>query len=239
MSLEKTNLVTKVALNPQFVYPKRGWNWSFRSGWTKFCSSHSTCFQSVTYSCYSTYFQSVIFSWESMYCQSVIQINFSPYSYSTQKQRNRCKARWWKTKRERKRPMFHSARTIQTRKRAVTRKTKTKQRRKRPMQSRKRNGWIIKKECTLEAEILVDIDHGSTPFDIFQMVTGMKERLEIIFTETNRYAIQKGRNFSNNNSNNKTDKSYKIRPVMEHLNKVFAESLSNSLFQSVEEHVQV
>ena len=135
--------------------------------------------------------------------------------------------------------MFHSARTIQTRKRAVTRKTKTKQRRKRPMQSRKRNGWIIKKECTLEAEILVDIDHGSTPFDIFQMVTGMKERLEIIFTETNRYAIQKGRNFSNNNSNNKTDKSYKIRPVMEHLNKVFAESLSNSLFQSVEEHVQV
>ena len=107
------------------------------------------------------------------------------------------------------------------------------------MQSRKRTGWIIKKECTLEAEILVDIDHGSTPFDIFQMVTGMKERLEIIFTETNRYAIQKGRNFSNNNSNNKTDKSYKIRPVMEHLNKVFAESLSNSLFQSVEEHVQV
>ena len=53
---------------------------------------------------------------------------------------------------------------------------------------------MTKKECTLEAEALVDLDHGSTPFDIFQMVTGMNELLEIIVTETNRYATQKGPN---------------------------------------------
>ena len=40
---------------------------------------------------------------------------------------------------------------------------------------------------------------------------------------------------SNNDSYDKTEKSYKIRPGMENLNKVFAESLSNSLFQSVDE----
>ena len=49
-----------------------------------------------------------------------------------------------------------------------------------------------KKEYTLEAEVLIDLDHGSTPFKIF---TGMNELLEIIITETNRYAIQKGCNF--------------------------------------------
>ena len=26
---------------------------------------------------------------------------------------------------------------------------------------------MAKKECTLEAEVLVDLDHSSTPFDIF------------------------------------------------------------------------
>ena len=50
---------------------------------------------------------------------------------------------------------------------------------------------MTKKESTLEAEILVDLDHGSTPFGIFQTVTGMNELLEIIVVETNRYAAQK------------------------------------------------
>ena len=54
---------------------------------------------------------------------------------------------------------------------------------------------MTKKECPLEAELLVDLDHSSTPFDIFQTVTGMNELLEIIVTETNRCATQKGRNF--------------------------------------------
>ena len=54
---------------------------------------------------------------------------------------------------------------------------------------------MTKKECNLEVEVLVDLDHGSTPFDIIQTVTGMNELLEIILTETNGYATQKGRNF--------------------------------------------
>ena len=54
---------------------------------------------------------------------------------------------------------------------------------------------MTKKECTLEAEVLVNLGHGSTPFDIFQMVTRMNELLEIFVMETNRYATQKGHNF--------------------------------------------
>ena len=151
---------------------------------------------------------------------------------------------------------------------------------------------MTKKKCTLEAEVLIDLDHGSTPFDIFQTVTGMNELREM---ETNRYTTQKGLNFEtvknemkaflgvnfimginklpsledyrstdkcignekiqnvttrtrfqsilqnphyfNNDNDDKTDKSYKIRPVIKHLNNVFVESLSNSLFQSVDKHM--
>ena len=56
---------------------------------------------------------------------------------------------------------------------------------------------MTKEECTLEAEVFVDLDRGSTPFDIFQTVTGMNELLEniVMVTETNGYATQKGLNF--------------------------------------------
>ena len=151
---------------------------------------------------------------------------------------------------------------------------------------------MTKKKCSLEAEVLIDLDHGSIPFDIFQTVTGMNELREM---ETNRYTTQKGLNFEtvknemkaflgvnfimginklpsledyrstdkcignekiqnvttrtrfqsilqnphyfNNDNDDKTDKSYKIRPVIKHLNNVFVESLSNSLFQSVDKHM--
>ena len=151
---------------------------------------------------------------------------------------------------------------------------------------------MTKKKCTLEAEVLIDLDHGSTPSDIFQTVTGMNELREM---ETNRYTTQKGLNFEtvknemkaflgvnfimginklpsledyqstdkcignekiqnvttrtrfqsilqnlhyfNNDNDDKTDKPYKIRPVIKHLNNVFVESLSNSLFQSVDKHM--
>ena len=154
---------------------------------------------------------------------------------------------------------------------------------------------MTKEECTLEAQVLISLDPGSTPFYIFQMVAGMNELLETIVTETNRYATQKGCNFeitedeikaflrinfvmdinklpsledcwstekcianekienvvtrtrfqsvlqnlyfSKNENDNKTDKLYKIRPAIKHLKKVFAESLSNSPFQSVDEHM--
>ena len=44
---------------------------------------------------------------------------------------------------------------------------------------------MTKEECTLESEVHVGIDHGSTPFDLFQMVTGINELLEIVVMETN------------------------------------------------------
>ena len=45
---------------------------------------------------------------------------------------------------------------------------------------------MTKKERSLKAEVLVGLDHGPTPFDIFRTVTRMNELLEIIVTETNR-----------------------------------------------------
>ena len=51
---------------------------------------------------------------------------------------------------------------------------------------------MTKKEFTLEVEVLVDLDHGSTPFDIFQTVAGINELLEIV-TETNRVIFKKVR----------------------------------------------
>ena len=50
-------------------------------------------------------------------------------------------------------------------------------------------------------------------------------------------SILQNLHFSNNDNDDKTDKSYKIRPVIEHLNKVFDESLSNSPLQSVDKHM--
>ena len=37
---------------------------------------------------------------------------------------------------------------------------------------------MMNKQCALETEVLVDLDHGSTPFDIFHTVTGKNELLE-------------------------------------------------------------
>lgn len=50
-------------------------------------------------------------------------------------------------------------------------------------------------ECTLAPEVLVKLDHSSTPFGIINTVTRMNEFLKIIVTEINRYATQKGRRF--------------------------------------------
>ena len=61
------------------------------------------------------------------------------------------------------------------------------------------------------------------------------EKIQNFLTRTRFQSILQNLHISNNDSDDKTDKSYKIRPGMEHLNKVFAESLSNSLFQSVDE----
>ena len=56
-------------------------------------------------------------------------------------------------------------------------------------------------------------------------------------TRTRFQYLLQNLHFSNDDNDDKTDKSYKIRPVIEHLNKVFAASLSNSWFQSGGEHI--
>ena len=54
---------------------------------------------------------------------------------------------------------------------------------------------------------------------------------------TRFHSILQNLHYSNNDSDDKTDKSSKIWPVIKQLNKVFAESLSNSTFESVDEQM--
>ena len=63
------------------------------------------------------------------------------------------------------------------------------------------------------------------------------EKIQNVMTITRFQSILQNLHFSNNSNDDKTDKSHKIRPAIEHLNKVFAEILSNSPFQSVNEHM--
>ena len=62
------------------------------------------------------------------------------------------------------------------------------------------------------------------------------KKIQNVMTRTRFQSILQNLHISNND-NDKTEKSYKIRPAIEHLNKVFAESLSNSPFQNVDEHM--
>ena len=131
--------------------------------------------------------------------------------------------------------------------------------------------------------------------DIFELVTGLEELIDLNFVQTNLYAQQKGRNFIVDNNelktflginyimainklsaiveywrvdnligNNvfqntmiqnrfceilqnlhfagnmyydKTDRGFKIRQVVDHLNKKFGEVLSNNKEQSIDEHM--
>ena len=63
------------------------------------------------------------------------------------------------------------------------------------------------------------------------------EKIQNVITRTRFQSILQNLHFSNKNDDNKTDKSRKICPATKHLNKVFAESLSNSPFQSVDENM--
>ena len=56
------------------------------------------------------------------------------------------------------------------------------------MEKKDKEKPMTEKECALEAEVLVHLDHDLTSFDISQTVTRMNEVLEIIVTETNIYA---------------------------------------------------
>ena len=63
------------------------------------------------------------------------------------------------------------------------------------------------------------------------------DKIQNVITRTRFQSILQNLHFPNTDNDNKTDKSYKIRPTIEHLNKVFAKSLSNSPFQSVDKHM--
>ena len=63
------------------------------------------------------------------------------------------------------------------------------------------------------------------------------EKIQNVMTRTRFHSILQNLHFSYNDNDDKTDKSYKIRLFIEHLNKIFAESLSNIPFQSDDEHM--
>ena len=63
------------------------------------------------------------------------------------------------------------------------------------------------------------------------------EKIQNVMTRTSFHSILQNLHFSYNDNDDKTDKSYKIRLFIEHLNKIFAESLSNIPFQSDDEHM--
>ena len=63
------------------------------------------------------------------------------------------------------------------------------------------------------------------------------EQIQNVLTRTRFQSILQNLHFSNNDNDDKTNKSNKIHPVIKHLNKLFAESLSNSPFQSFDEHM--
>ena len=58
-----------------------------------------------------------------------------------------------------------------------------------------------------------------------------------VMTRTRFQSILQNLHFSNTDHDNKTDKSYKIPPLIEYLNKLFTESLLNSPIQCVDEHM--
>ena len=63
------------------------------------------------------------------------------------------------------------------------------------------------------------------------------EKIQNVMTRARFQSILQNLYFSNEVNDDKTDKSYKIRPLIEHLNKLFAESHLNGLFESVDEHM--
>ena len=62
-------------------------------------------------------------------------------------------------------------------------------------------------------------------------------KIQNAMTRTRFLSILHNFYFSNDHDDGKKDKSNKIRTVIKHPNKSFAESLSNRPFQRVEEHI--
>ena len=150
-------------------------------------------------------------------------------------------------------------------------------------------------ECHLVSEIQPNLNETVSPIEIFSLVIGLEELLELIFEQSNLYARQNGRNFTvtkkelkaylainfvmainklptigeywrvdnlvgndsiqntiirsrfceilqnlhfaDNRKDDKTDKAFKMRPVIDHLNSKFADVLSNDTKQRIDEHM--
>ena len=63
------------------------------------------------------------------------------------------------------------------------------------------------------------------------------EKIQNVMARTRFQSILQNLHFSNNDNGDKTDKSCKICPAIEHLKEVFVESLPNSTFQSIDKHL--
>ena len=55
-----------------------------------------------------------------------------------------------------------------------------------------------KGECQLVPEVQLNSNENVSPIEIYSVVTSLKEQLELIVKQSNRYANQNGRNFSVN-----------------------------------------
>ena len=65
---------------------------------------------------------------------------------------------------------------------------------------------------------------------------GMKE-LENVMTRLRFESILRNLHFADNNSADKTDRGYKMKPIIDHLNEAFQSALSNLENQSIDEHM--
>lgn len=63
------------------------------------------------------------------------------------------------------------------------------------------------------------------------------EKIRNVMTRTRFQLILQNLHFNDNEKDDKTDKTYKIKPIIDHLNNQFSKSLSNSPTQSVDEHM--
>ena len=61
--------------------------------------------------------------------------------------------------------------------------------------------------------------------------------IQNVFTRTRFQEILQNIHFADNSKNDSSDKGYKIRPIIEHLNKSFQNSYSNEPEQSIDEHM--
>ena len=169
---------------------------------------------------------------------------------------------------------------------------------KKPDKKKKEEPWKWTKKskankqepCALIPEIKPQLNGTVSTMEIFELVTGLAELIDLMFAQTNLYAQQKGRNFTVDNNelnyimainksptiveywrvdnlignnliqntiipnrfceilqnrnfadnmyDDKTDRGFKVRPVIDHLIKNFSKLLPDDKVQSIDEHME-